>query len=429
MSLSTPVDTGDVSQEVVVIGGGVIGLFTAWELVKAGRRVRILEREPSLLHSCASGSAGMIVPSHIIPMAAPGMPQLGLRMMLQPNSPFYIQPRADAALLDWGWKFLNASKQTRVDKAAPILRDLHFASHRLYREFAEETKGAIGLTEHGSLILTRTEKGLREEGEVARYAERQGVQAHVLTPEEVRRIDPGVTMDIGGGIHYPQDAHLSPAHTLECLVGALKDAGARWETDAETLGWRREGNTVIAARTHNRSFEADAFVIAGGSWSGALCQSLGIRIPLMPGRGYSWTVQAPIEKPRLCAILHEARVAVTPIQGTLRFGGTMELTRPDSPPNLERARQIIGGSLEFYPRFKRSDFEGLEPWSGLRPCSPDGLPYIGRFRATENVYFGGGHGMMGLSLGPITGRLLAQAITGETPEIDAPELAPDRYST
>jgi len=170
------------------------------------------------------------------------------------------------------------------------------------------------------------------------------------------------------------------------------------------------------------------FVLAGGAWSPRLAHELGLHLPIQAGKGYSLTLPKPPQLPQLCSICTEARLAVTPMGSALRIGGTMEIAGLNEDINPVRVRGIIKSALQYFPAFKESDFDGIQPWRGLRPCSPDGLPYIGRTAKFANLSFASGHAMMGLSLGPITGQLIAQILSGEKPPFDLSLLSPDRYT-
>ena len=158
-----------------------------------------------------------------------------------------------------------------------------------------------------------------------------------------------------------------------------------------------------------------------------IARELGLTLPIEAGKGYSLTLPTPRRIPAICAILSEARLAVTPMDGTLRFAGTMEIAGLNEDISPVRVRGIIKAATEYYPEIVASDFEGIAPWRGLRPCSPDGMPYLGRTARFANLSIGAGHAMMGISLGPVTGRLIAEILAGETPRIDLAQLSPDRY--
>lgn len=422
------------AKSVLIVGGGVIGLCVAWYAVQRGHRVTLLERGAGPDHdSCSLGNAGMVVPSHFIPLAAPGMVGLGLRMMRNPRSPFYIRPRLDRDLFDWGLKFVRAANAGHVERSAPLLRDLNLQSRAEYEALSARLGGdGFGLEKRGLLMLCKTEHALEEEARTADMARRLGVPAEVLTPAQAAETDPYVKMDVAGAVYFPLDCHLSPQRFVSSLTRELRAAGADLRFGAEVTGWRTEDGRVLAAHTTENGAPAEhaaaEFVIAGGAWSPGVVRGLGLRLPMQAGKGYSVTLQKPRRLPRLCSILTEARVAVTPMGETLRFGGTMEIAGNDLTVRPERVQGILDSVPRYFPEFTPDDLAGLPAWSGLRPCSPDGLPYVGRFRRWANLSAATGHAMMGLSLAPVTGRLLAELLSGESPSVEIAALSPDRYA-
>ena len=390
---------------VVVVGAGVVGLACAQALAARGYRVTVLDRGSERRDGCSFGNAGMIVPSHFVPLAAPGMVWLGLKWMFDPESPFWIRPRLDRDLFEWGWRFWRASNRRQVARAEPLLRDLNLASRRCYEQLADATLGIgdFGLVKRGLLMLCRTEHGLEEEARFAGRARELGVPAEVL------------------------DAHLAPERFLAALAAACRRLGVvfRWETEVERI--RMGGRWIEAVVSAAACDEADHVVLAGGVWSPALVKSLGLRLPMQAGKGYSLTLGQPPQLPTMCSICTEARLAVTPMGSRLRIGGTMEIAGLDERVDPRRVRGIIRSALAYFPALKEADFAGVEPWKGLRPCSPDGLPYLGRTARYDNLVIATGHAMMGLSLAPITGRLVGQLVAGERPEHDLTLLSPDRF--
>ena len=175
-------------------------------------------------------------------------------------------------------------------------------------------------------------------------------------------------------------------------------------------------------------FAADEFILCGGSWSPVLARELGLKIPIQAGKGYSLTLTQPRELPQLCSIFTEARVAVTPMGASLRFGGTMEIAGLNEDINPVRVQGIIKSVPKYFPKFTPEDFDGIQPWRGLRPCSPDGLPYLGRTAKFSNLILATGHAMMGMSLSPITGQLVSEIVSGEKPSFDLNLLSPDRFA-
>ncbi len=418
-----------VPKRVLIVGGGVIGLCVAYYAARRGMTVTVVDRGPGVgRDGCSFGNAGMIVPSHFVPLAAPGMVKLGLRMMWNPRSPFYVKPRLSRDLIGWGLRFSRASTHGRVAAAAPVLRDLNLASRACYEQLADDLGDDFLLAKRGLLVLCKTAAALDEEAHVAGRANALGVPAEVVDAAGAARLDPDVTMDVAGGVFFPKDCHLSPGRFMASLLGTLERLGVTFHWTTDVTGWRRTAGRVDAAVTPAGDLAADEFVLAGGSWSPQAVRGLRLKLPMQAGKGYSLTLPHPRQLPRVCSIFAEARVAVTPMGGTLRFGGTMEIAGLDEAVNPQRVRGIVDSIPNYYPAFKPADFDGVKPWAGLRPCSPDGLPYVGRFGRYANLSAATGHGMMGLSLGPVTGKVVAEVLDGERPSVPIDLLRPDRYT-
>lgn len=416
------------AKHIVVCGGGILGLSCAHYLANDGHRVTVLERHGPEHTTCAEGSAGYISPSHFVPLAAPGMVLMGLKWMLNSRSPFYIQPRFDLDFFRWGLLFAKSCNRGHVERSAPVLRDLCLASRELFQEFAEASANEFELEHQGLLMLCQTESALAHESELVEHAARLGLEARTLDPAQTAEVDGGnVRMDIAGSVFVPIDSHLTPTRFMRTLRARLgrPEVTLKWNT--AVTGWRSEAGRLRAVRTAAGEIEADEFVLAGGSWSPGLVKDLGLSLPMQAGKGYSLTLPTPRFAPRRPAIFVEKRIAVTPMGKTLRFGGTMELSGINAVVRPERVRQIIDSVPEYYPDFTAADFAGIQPWIGLRPVSPDGLPYLGRFAKYPNLLTASGHAMLGVTLGPISGRLIADAISGREPSIPLAQLSPDRF--
>jgi D-amino-acid dehydrogenase len=410
---------------VIIAGAGIVGLCSAWYARKRGLKVTVIERGQAERGGCSFGNAGMVVPSHFIPLAAPGMVAQGLKWMANPESPFYVKPRLSWDLLAWGARFWLAATSKHVRRAAPLLRDLSLASRALFEEL--EPLG-FGLEKRGLLMLCKTAHALDDEAKTAATARSLGVPADVLDAAQTAALDPAVRMDIAGSVYFPKDCQLDPARLMAALQGELQKDGVEFLWNTEVEGWRFESCRIAAAVTSHGEIAGDEFVLCGGSWSQGMAEGLGLGLPMQAGKGYSLTLRQPRQLPRICSIFCEARVAVTPMGNSLRFGGTMEIAGMDESINARRVAGIVRAVPQYYPEFSTEDFAGVEPWAGLRPCSPDGLPYLGRSVAFENLTIATGHAMMGLSLGPVSGRIVAELLSGEPPSHDLTLLSPDRYS-
>jgi D-amino-acid dehydrogenase len=416
-----------MAKNILIIGGGVIGLSTAYYCARTGHQVTLIDQNGEDRDGCSVHNAGMIVPSHFTPLAAPGMVALGFKWMWNPYSPFYIKPRFDWELMDWGMKFWRASNSEHVRRAAPLLRDLHLASRAEFEELAGLPENDFGLVKKGLLMLCKTAQALEEEAKIAAQARSLGMPADVLDAKQTAMLEPDVRMDVAGAVHFPKDCHLIPEKFLAGLTRQCTQRGVEFCWNTAVNGWRTTGSRISAVVTTTGERTADEFVLCGGAWSPVIARGLGLKIPMQAGKGYSLTLRQPRQLPAICAILTEARIAVTPLGGALRFGGTMEIAGLNEAIHPKRVRGIINAIPNYYPDFRVDDFAGLKPWRGLRPCSPDGLPYLGRPAKFTNLTLATGHAMLGLSLGPITGKIVSGMISNEKGMFDLNLLSPDRY--
>lgn len=324
---------------VIICGGGIVGLCSAYYLAREGHAVTLLERHGPDRDHCALGSAGFVSPSHVIPLSAPGMVWQGMKWMLNPRSPFYIQPRLDSDLMRWCWLFWRACGRRRVERAAPVLRDLCLGSRKLFEELDEITGGRIELQREGLLNLCKTQEGLDHEAHgLARLANELGVEARVLDARQTAELEPGTRLDVAGSVYFPIDAHLTPAKFAGAMTALLQEMGVRLQWNTTVYGWRTEAGRITAVHTTAGDMIADEFVLAGGSWSPGMLHGLGLRLPVQAGKGYSLTLPKPRCRLTKSIIFTERRIAVTPMGDTLRFGGTMELSGINQDARPERVQ-------------------------------------------------------------------------------------------
>lgn len=413
-------------KKIAIIGGGVVGLSSAYYLSELGYQVTVVSDDDQH-KGCSYGNAGMIVPSHFIPLAAPGMVMLGLKWLLRNDSPFYIKPRFSKDLMSWGWKFYKAATLAHVQNAMHVLKGMNMESRNLYLQLAEEESLDFSLQTQGLFMLCKTSHALKEESIVAEQARGLGMNAETLSAAELMSMESGVEMDVAGGVYFPMDAYMVPGLFMSGMRMLLEQRGVTFVSEKVT-GLDMKGSRITALQMTADILRADEFIVAAGAWSSGLLKALKVNIPMQGGKGYSIMVDQPPVYPRICALLSEARVSVTPMDGAIRFGGTMELNGTDRTVNSKRVGGIYKSIPQYYPQFKNTDFQRSDVWVGLRPCSPDGLPYIGRFRHYDNLVAATGHSMMGMSLGPVTGKLVSQVVSGEKPDIDIAILNPDRYN-
>lgn len=413
---------------VTIIGGGVMGRCTAYYAARRGFRVTLIDRHPPDHPGCSTGNAGYISPSHFVPLASPGVAALALRWMLSPESPFYVRPVPNPDLLGWGWRFLRSATQDHVRRSAPVLRDLTLASRDRFRELAAESGDAFSLVERGCLMLCATEHALEEERGVGEEGRRLGLRVEMLGPSDLRALEPALCINAAGAVHFLDDCHVTPHLFLSTLLERNRELGVRTLWGCEVTGFGQSGGRITAVKTTGGDVQGDQVVVTGGAWTSRLLRPLGVRLPLQAGKGYSLTLERPAVLPAHPMICVEGRLAVTPFAGALRFGGTMEVTGLDETVNPARIRGILKSVERYVPQFTPEVFSGVPHWVGLRPLSPDGLPYIGRVPPWENLLVGTGHAMMGVTLAPVTGTLLADLLAGAPSALPLAPLSPLRFS-
>ncbi|HQW25655.1 MAG TPA: FAD-dependent oxidoreductase [Saprospiraceae bacterium] len=397
-------------KDVVIIGGGAVGLWCAWHLHQAGRQVTIVDKG-DFTDGCSFGNAGMIVPSHFIPMASPGIISKGIQWMFKKDSPFYIRPRFNIELAQWLWSFYRSSTKKHVAESVALLRDLHTESRELYRQLNQSTDFNFGFEQKGILMLFKSAAAEHDELEMAEAAHQLGIDAIHLTPEKLKQLEPGIQMDVRGAVHYPGDAHITPQVFMHQMLHHLKQEGVVFLRGKEITGIHDHGHTGAEVSTADGDIlRARHIVVAAGSWSGKLLKKRGYRLPMQDGKGYSMTLERPSLKPSIPSILHEARVAITPMGDDLRISGTLEISGMDDQINPHKVNSILKAVPEYYPGMKIRDAGAV--WFGYRPCTPDGMPYIGPLQSGSAVIMATGHAMMGLSLAPVTGRIVKDMLAG-----------------
>ena len=409
-----------------IIGGGIIGLSSAYYLNKAGHKVTIIE-QGDLKDGCSFGNAGMIVPSHFIPMATPGMISKGIRWMFNSTSPFYVKPRLSGDLIKWGYQFYKHSTKEHVERSIPALKEISLLSKAMYQQLAKELPFDFGYNERGLMMLFQNAETEKEERETAHLANKIGIEAHLLSPEEVQKLEPDVKVKVRGGVYFPGDGHLTPQALVSQLITFLKVRGVTFQTQTTVEDFIIESERIKLIKTSKGEFYFEEVVIAAGSWSGLLAAKLDLSLPMQAGKGYSFTLRKVEKNIRIPSIFLEARVAITPMGNTLRFGGTMEISGVDHTISMNRVKGIVDSIPRYYPDMKVAMPMKENVWHGLRPCSPDGLPYIGRSKKIRNLILATGHSMMGVSLGPGTGKLISEIVNQENPSISLDTFMPERF--
>ena len=424
MTSTSPHDPFDI----LIIGGGIIGLSTAWHLQKQGHKIAVIDKG-EIGSGSSSGNAGMIVPSHFIPLAAPGVIQQGLGWMLNRDSPFYIKPRADLDLIRWLWNFARSATAVHVERSMPLLLEMHLQSLAIFEEMAHDDQLSFGLKQDGLLMLYRTDEGAHECRDLVEAAQQLNLAAEMLSPAEVSAKLAPLELDISGGTWLPRDAHLNPRQLVTALHQSLRTAGVTFFTGEEVTEFTQQNGRITQLQLTNRVISGREVVLATGAWSSGLARQLNLNVPIQAAKGYSFMVPRLTGKLNIPLLLADAKVALTPLADGLRFAGTLEITGIDLSINQRRVQAIRNAPRQYIPEFELSEQEQTTPeiWAGMRPLSPDGLPYIGRAPHLKNLTIATGHAMMGISLAPITGRLVSEIINGQAPSINLTHLAPNRF--
>lgn len=410
--------------KVVVIGGGIVGLMSAYYLNQSGHQVTVIEKS-DFTKTCSYGNAGLIVPSHIIPLAAPGMISMGLKWMFNPGSPFGFKPSLSKDLISWIWKFYKSSNKMHVEKSKIPLRDFNLLSKELYQELSKSFD--FHLKNTGILLMFKTEEAGRHEIETGIEARRLGLDIEILNGKEVQEIEQ-IETNVAGAVYFKCDSHIYPGKLLTAIIDHLKNNNTVILDNTEIINFELKNGEITTVITKDKKFEADYFVLSGGMWSNKLSGKLNINIPLQSGKGYSITLQNFKNPPKYPSLLLETRAAVTPMGNDLRLAGTMELGSNNDKINFKRVKGYLSRMKDYYPGIDPIIPNAKEIWFGHRPCSPDGLPYIGRSKMFKNLIFATGHAMMGLSLGPATGKLVQEIIDDKKTSVNLTPFNPERYN-
>lgn len=414
-----------MSKSVVIIGGGVVGLCSAYYLQKEGCKVTVIDKS-SMNAGASYVNAGYLTPSHIIPMAAPGMITKGLRYMFNSSSPFYMKPRLDADFIKWAWNFKKSATQKKVDLAIPVIKEVNVLSRELFTTIKNSGDlGSFHLERKGLLMLYQTNKERDHELMVSEKAKFLGLKVNELDKGGISRVEPDININAKGAIHYECDGHSTPSDFMARMKAYLENSGVNLVKNQEVTDVILNHKKPSEVKTLTASYYTDEIVLAAGSWSGELAKKLNMKLSIEAGKGYRINVQKET-KIKMPAILMEAKMAVTPMKGFTRFAGTMEFSGINHEIRKERVEAIAKGAVDFYDGLSISAEDKNNAQCGLRPVTPDGLPYIGKSKKHKNLTVATGHAMMGWSLGPVTGKLISELICDKDLVMDITPFDPER---
>ena len=411
--------------EVLIIGGGVIGVCAAYYLAKNGRSVTLIEKG-EIGAAASHGNAGWVaVGEHSLPMATKGVLTQGLRWLFDASSPFYIKPRLDWELIRWLYQFQKATTQSQSDRSTALLVDINLKSLELFKQIFTEEKIESHFSHSGLLHLYVNEGSFQKGVKKATYLKRLGVESQILEGTAVQEKEPVVRDEIRFGIYYPSPASMLPGAFVTQLAEIAASKGATICTKCELLDFEKSGGRITAVSTTKGRIEADEVVLAAGAWSVPLAKKLGVTILMQPAKGYSITVKKTAACPSIPLALDDHKIAATPMGDYFRYSSTLELAGFDDGVNGRRLQATREGIKSYLNQM--DELEELEIWRGYRPTSPDSLPLIGRSQKIKNLIVATGHGMLGITHGPFSGDLVCQLIMKQADEALWPSLDFERF--
>lgn len=412
------------SSDVLILGGGVIGLASAYYLLKAGRGVTVLERGRCGM-ATSHGNCGTITPSHAPPLAAPGVMALALKWMTQADAPLYIKPRFDWALARWLLRFAGRANPRDFEQGLRAKALLLNRSRALLEELVRDESLNCEFVTGGTMYVFRTQEAFDKASALLAPVRAEGIEIEVLDGAATQQREPALNDRIVGGHYYPNDASLRPEQYVAELERLVRARGGVIVEDCSVTGFDREGARISGVQTTQGRFEGREVLMALGAWSPLLGKQLGLDIPIQPGKGYSITYSQPRIWPRIPMVLKERSVCVTGWQSGFRLGSTMEFSGYDNSLNRVRL-DALRRAAEEYLREPYGE-QTHEEWFGWRPMVFDDLPIIGRSPQHENLWLATGHGMLGVTLSAVTGKLVAELVTGNAASIDPLLVRPERF--
>lgn len=413
--------------QVVIVGGGVIGVCCAYFLAKDDARVTLLERD-EIGMGASYGNAGTIAPGHA-PINKPGRVKQALRSLFDPLSPLYIAPRFDPALMRWLWAFSRHCDSRHLERSMGVLGPLGHATSALFENLVATEQLDCHYQRKGYYEVYLSQHSLDAVGQELAMLRSLGYQPEVLDGAALRLREPALSERVSGGIFYPEAATVNP-HRFVCeLAARARRYGVSFRSRSKVAEVLADGARVCGVRLANGDvIRADTVVLATGAHDAALVGKLGYRMPLQPAKGYHRDrVPRAGETPFLTqpCVLGERAVFCTPMDGFVRFAGTLEFSGVNHVIRRPRLEQLTRAASRYFDGMDEG--ESLSEWCGLRPCLPDGLPAIGPLPRYPRLFVATGHAMMGLTLGPVTGKLIADWILRGTPSMEVDDLRPDRF--
>lgn len=413
--------------KIIIVGGGVNGLCTAYYLQKRNAfDITVIDRG-DISNNCSFGNMGFLSPSHFIPLASPGVISEGLKYMLSSTSPFYIKPRLNPDFLQWAFNFYRNSNQKTVERNSPHLSELLNLSRRLMNEIKDDIGDVFEMEEIGCMMMCHSQKAFEEELKMAEAAKKLNLDIEILNRKELQQKESEVELDIFGAILFKDDAHIHPGKFMVAMKNFLEKKGVKFQLNTEVLAFSKNHKKIEEVITDKGNFGGDIIVLTGGSWLPELAKKAGVKLLIQGGKGYSFTYEHLEKNIHYPAILVDGRCAVTPWKKSLRIGGTMEFSGNNNTVLLKRMEGIYNSVKKFYPGLQIEVPQSDKIWTGLRPVSPDGLPFLGKAKNLDNLLISGGNAMLGISEGAADGQIISDLIGKRSTSIDISAFKVDRF--
>ncbi len=410
--------------KVVVVGAGAIGLASAWALRRRGAEVVVLERGvPGV--GASSGNAGWITPSLSTPLPAPGLVGTSMKWMLHNDSPLYIKPRFNPSFMRWMWQFYRNCRPAPYAAGMTALASLNRRTFPLLDAMRADGV-AFEMHQAGLLYVGVDRDQLSSAYDHIGELEQFGYEVpKLLDQAAVHQLEPALSERVVGGFHLEEERHVRPESFVNGMAEWLSERGVEIRTGVEVTGVETDGGGVRAVTTNVGAIEAEAVLLAAGSWSGAVAKRMGFGLPIEAGKGYSLTIDQPPLDLQHPLDLVEARAAITPFDGALRVAGTMELSGLNQKLLKPRVEAIRRAGAQYLANWGPGGQERV--WVGMRPLTPDGLPVIGRVPGSGNLFVASGHQMLGITLAPTTGVVVAETILDGHSATDLEPFDPARF--
>lgn len=416
--------TDSSHSDVLILGGGVIGMACAYYLALEGVKVRIIEQD-QIGTGASSGNCGLVFTSDLVPLCAPGAVSFELMRMLTGKSPLYIKPEFDINKIVWLMKFAAQCRKKYLQHSMIAKEAILRYSAELYDQLFSNAQIDAEYEKKGSLMVCRTKDGMVQYAGTSDLLKPYGFAATPYRGQALTALEPALREDLYGAWHHPGDAHLKPQKLMTDWRDQLQQLGVIFEEDC--LVDHLPGNFRNAGRvvTSKGEFTADNTIVCLGAWSPKLAGCLGDHIPVLPGKGYTLTMKRPEISPKIPCYMVETNVVATPWKEDYRLGGTMEFSGYSTALNPGRINRITAAAVQYLKTPIGSPL--LEERSDLRPMTVDDLPIIGRVSSLDNFYIATGHGMLGITMATGTGKVIADMVQGKNPEIDITPFSPQRF--